>query len=408
MSVRCQDDRYQFRFLICTRDRPKSLNKCLKALKEACRCLSRERVAIDILDDSTCEHKRQLNRSVCGEIFSKGTCRIVTNATPLVSELLQISGKSKFALCRPLGTSIWDLAGARNLAFAYAYASSRDQDLIVFLDDDICLNTSWYNNTRYKVYGRVLLNYLAKSMPAYEPLAIGVPYVGRVDLSILDHLSVLLANGKPERSFARPFCDFPAALPTVNTRAPTASYDFSPGISGAFLATNRLTLRHRPLPRCYNEDWIWLLLLKHRGGTVRCVERPVLHAGPCTQVSLEVLQYQMFGDVLYHGLYLLMSCENTAPTSLSAEHIRKALRYQLELIQQIKGGALALTRSNICSPDEVRGVLELIRLLEQMKRYAQSLDPYAVCSFWKSYLDMIPKWRALLAHVDHWLGYRRS
>ena len=275
------------------------------------------------------------------------------------------------AATRPLGHGPWDLAGARNLAFLLAYCESDDDDLVVFLDDDILLTSAEYRGRFVEVDGASLLRELLASTPPGSLTASGAAYLGQFDGSILDHLRAALENPADLSAF-------PATLPArlIFEAAPPATE--GPGISGALLATTPAALRSHFLPACYNEDWIWLSLLGKPGAEIRKAESRALHAAPAFRnVSRALFSYQSIGEVVYLAV-------ESGRTALSTAHFLAAKE------------SLLRDMCVLLEPCTRLGAVAVAQFLQQELVHVKAMDPAALHAWFRRYLENIPVWQNLL------------
>jgi hypothetical protein len=285
---------------VCSRDRP---DRVAVLLHDLARVLGDGIAAsVTVYDDSSTARGRASYRDVCRSAplavryFGEKDRRV------LIASARHALGADRdlFATGRPLGEGGWDLAGCRFTAMLHGAVHPRPTTLHLFLDDDLRLVDCRYRDQVFTVDGASLRRHLGGAeVPTDRLFAAGVPYCGRADVALLEHLDALLDAGRageaapPSSDITVPDLTFPA----MATAGPYVHPD-SPGISGGFLLTNRLSLRALPLFRSYNEDWIWLRQLALAGGTIHRFDAPVVHAGDRRfALSLPILLGQFEGEV---------------------------------------------------------------------------------------------------------------
>jgi hypothetical protein len=420
------------RFFICSRDRPSTLCRCIDGLGKALREASLEGQAICfIVDDSTRPEFSAREHSIAGRADSNGFQIEIVDRRRQDAINERLTGLGPGALTflrsatRKLGHGPWDLAGVRNFAFLLAYCYSNEDDLVVFLDDDILLSSAVYRGRLVEVDGASLIRELMASTPRGELVASGTAYFGQVDGSVLDHLRLvsedmlrLLAldpDGGAPRAQAAVLLDelrlFPATLPTRLEFAGTRDSLEGPGISGALLATTPASLHSHFLPRCYNEDWIWLALLGRPGAAINKSSYRALHASPPQlEIRSAVLDYQNIGEIVYRavrraindaplGCTALAQCEE----NISANDFLSAKESLMREMHSLLGARARIERSLAGWPDEgdmrvsARNALAGIdRYIEDALMRAKAVNHAALYRWFRRYLTDIPAWRNLL------------
>ena len=292
------------RFFICSRDRPAILRRCIEGLGQVLREASLDGQAICyIVDDSTRPEFSAYEHSIAGSADSNGLQIEVVDRTwqDAIYERLAGLGSGPLTLLksatRKLGHGPWDLAGVRNFAFLLAYCYSNEDDLVVFLDDDILLTSAVYRGRFVEVDGAPLIRELMSSTSRGDLVASGAAYFGQVDGSVMDHLRLVSEDALRLLSRDSDGCDardeaallldqlrlFPSTLPVQLAFAGARDSIEGPGVSGALLATTPASLHSHFLPLCYNEDWIWLALLGRPDAAINKASHRVLHASPPQQ-----------------------------------------------------------------------------------------------------------------------------
>lgn len=432
------------RFFVCTRDRPQALGLCLDSLsgslKEALPGLTAH---CYILDDSTTpalstQVRRLSGASACAPLQIKIIDRGRQHA--IYQQLAALHPESLRLLkctCRMLGRGPWDLAGVRNFAFLLAYCYSNENDIIIFLDDDILLTSSAYGGHFIEIEGVSLIRQLLSSIRTGQLIASGTTYFGRLDGSILDHLRLYftdLTNGMlsdlrdPEARAQmierlQQISLFPSTLPArIVLPGGRAALKSGPGISGALLVTTPAALLSHPLPRCYNEDWIWLSLLGQPGASIRRVRLKALHAAPPqAPIKSDFVAYQNTGEVVYRAVRAVMkdaaSCRNALERcwdTISVDHllrakqglareIRSLLQAGMKLDKWLDGTGLLSGEAHLRA--SVRSAIRGVRRCGKDALESVEATDYAALYRWfQGYLRGIPKWRRLLRESREAVG----
>lgn len=281
---------------VCTRNRPASLRRLLSDLAWA---LDGFDAIVNVYDDSTTESSQRACQRTCalapvpvlyfGESEREQLVASALAAIPSAEDCLEVG--------RPLGAPGWDLAGVRFTAMLNGALDGRAAAHL-FLDDDIRLDDCSYAGQRFEVDAVRLAKTIAVLVEAEteDRFAAGTPFLGRADLSALEHFEAYLDGGCPGGTSL----SFPAVLTSVPSVGPDG-----PGISGGFLLTTREALRTVPLAKSYNEDWLWLRQLTLAGGVVRQLDIAVVHAGTrWVRLSSGRLFLQFGGEVLNLALAL--------------------------------------------------------------------------------------------------------
>ncbi len=427
--------RPKLRFFICSRDRPQVLGLCVESLSRSLREAAPEFSAhCYILDDSTtpalsAEAHRRAAAGASRELHLEIIDRVRQRA--VYRELTALNLESYGLLrstCRMLGQGSWDLAGVRNFAFLIAYCYSTDDDLIVFLDDDILLTSSVYGGHFIEIDGASVIRQLLSSTPPGRLVASGTEYFGRFDGSILDHLRLLfddLSNGcllglweaeSRVQTTARlqQVSLFPSTLPTRLALPGVSILKHGPGISGALLATTPAALFSHPLPRCYNEDWIWLSLLGRPGAAIRRVDPKALHAAPPQPpIESRFVAYQNTGEVVYRAVRGVMNdapsrcnalewCEN----AISVDHflwaadalvreIQSLLQTGAKIDSSLNGTGPLSGEPHLCASVR-RAIRRIQRCGQEALESVEAMDHAALHRWFRKYLRRVPVWRRLL------------
>jgi hypothetical protein len=412
------------RFFICSRDRPSTLRRCIDGLGKVLREASLDGQAICyIVDDSTRPEFSAYEHSIAGSADSNGL------QIEVVDRTWQDLGSGPLTLLksatRKLGHGAWDLAGVRNFAFLLAYCYSNEDDLVVFLDDDILLTSAVYRGRFVEVDGAPLIRELMSSTPRGDLVASGAAYFGQVDGSVMDHLRLVSEDtlrlllrdphGCDAREEAALLLDqlrlFPSTLPVQLAFAGARDSIEGPGVSGALLATTPASLHSHFLPLCYNEDWIWLALLGRPGAAINKASHRALHASPPQQEIVSgVLDYQNIGEIVYRavrtaiddappGCTALEQCEET----ISADHFLSAKESLMREMRSLLDVRARIERSSSGWPNEgdlrlsARSALVGIeRFIDDALVRTEAADHAALHLWFRHYLADIPAWWNLL------------
>jgi hypothetical protein len=434
------------RFFVCTRDRPQTLGLSIESLSRAFRqAFPGVFARCYILDDSTTPALSAQVRSVASSTFPRELQLTVIDRARQRAIHQRLAGlvpeSSRFlrSTCRRLGEGPWDLAGVRNFAYLLAYSYSADDDIVVFLDDDILLTSSVYGGHFITIDGESLIRKLVSSTPVRQLVASGAAYFGRFDGSILDHLRLFLddvrristldmrdlGSRRQARGRLQQLSLFPSTLPVQLALPGTGTFNDGPGISGALLATTPASLVSHCLPSCYNEDWIWLALLGRPGAAIRCLDSRALHAAPPQPaISDGPVAYQITGEVVYRAVRDVLkdarSCSNGldwCAESVSVGHLLSAKQSVMREVRQLlNSGAVIDELLDAClsaGEDRLRASVgragaEMRRSIEHALVRAEALDHTALHRWFRRYLSRVPMWRELLRHAREILSEREE
>lgn len=287
---------------VCTRNRPRSVRLLLADLAPV---LGDFDATVTLYDDSTTASSRDACRTVCASapvdvryFGERQRQKLVASAAAAVP-----SARGCLGVSRPLGTRGWDLAGVRFTAMLRAALDPRPETGHLFLDDDIRIADCSYGGRSFEVDPRAVSKTLKAGTGGDGLAAAGAPFLGRADLSALEHFEAFLDRVLADQPVAVGDGSSPS-FPVVVTSVPHVHPD-SPGISGGFLLTTQRSLRSVPLAKAYNEDWIWLRQLALAGGRIRELDVAVVHAGPRRfRLSAHALFLQFEGEVVDLALAL--------------------------------------------------------------------------------------------------------
>jgi hypothetical protein len=315
-------------FVVCTRNRPRQFARLLEDVDTL---FHAEGYSILAIDDSTDDAARMLTRGVfdaCEHGLYIGNAerrRLMRQLARSYPQMVALRGYAA-----TLGTRRWNLAKARYLAVLFVLfdtALSKHQR-ICFLDDDIRLLSCRYRGLRLDVDTPGVRDAVTGDNGREGALwARGASYVGRADTCQLTHLEGYLKQlgrlGGPAGRIR--VIGNELFVETLCATRPFNLRDHGPGISGAFLVTNRRTLSEVLLPQCYNEDWIWLRLVEAAGGSLRRGKAPVVHAGDkWLRVDLTKIKYQLIGDLIYLAIVNARRSGSGLDKSMSEEMLRSS------------------------------------------------------------------------------------
>ena len=372
---------------VCTRNRSRSVGLLLADLAAV---LEGFDSTVTVYDDSTAPSSRDACRAVCGsapvdvryfgEPQRRALVASAAAALPSARECLEVS--------RPLGAPGWDLAGVRFTAMLDAALDRGPANAHLFLDDDIRLAGCSYGGARFDVRTHAVSEALRAQAGSDGLLAAGAPFLGRADLSALEHfdafLDGLLAGGAPPPP-AGPRSS--PSFPVTVTSVPHVHPD-SPGISGGFLVTTKQALRTVPLAKSYNEDWIWLRQLAAADGTIRELAVAVVHAGPLrSRLSAEGLFLQFEGEVLDLAL-----ARSTGSARSPADHADEAFRACAGRLETVAEKARA-ARAAAVAPD----LTAAVRALEGAQARVRTAAPAAYAAKLEDHLRRSRRWSEAFA-----------
>lgn len=413
-------------FVLCTRDR---IDLALDLLEETSRCLREafpnKRGRFIIFDDSTTTDKSiQLRKSINDRSYQNLRISVIgrREQSNLMQQLQDDSCELKRNTCfREMGRGPWDLAGVRNFAFLYAFLMLPGDDVVVFLDDDMRFESLEYHGHSFNIDGAGVLLELYDLIRNQHAVAAGTGYWGRADMSILEHLCLtaeeLLGNPvkqeTPSSSF-RILVDFPSTLPIsihdqVAFNDPRHG-DGPAGISGAVLALHPRALKSHCLPRLYNEDWIWLLLLGDPSREIMRITNGVIHAAPPqSPVDMSFFLYQERGQIVYNALegFLRDYSGSTDRITWTQRHLNQGI------FSHSKQEETIIVRDCL---DRYRRLQQLVGVRSENRRIRTAID--SICDFLEdaisginaisaqecylnvmTYLSEVEQWRSLFRRV---------
>ena len=175
----------------------------------------------------------------------------------------------------------------RNVALRHLRALPYRHDALVMIDDDVSFADVETDGRTLRCDGAALL---AEALAAcLEPRTIcGCGYVGRQDLSILEHARLEGAGA-----------DGVGTIPASQHRD-GVDHVAPGGISTAFLAVTGDARDLPDLPEHYNEDYVWLHAMAGSGWALRRTRERLVHSPPGgVAVSAEGLSFQIFGEIVW-------------------------------------------------------------------------------------------------------------
>jgi hypothetical protein len=218
-----------------------------------------------------------------------GECRLLEG---MVAELAGAFPLSTLEVLPPPRATRRTVAGpgrgpgaVRNRALARLRSGAGDYDLTVMFDDDVCFSDVEYLGGTVRCDGAALLRD-ALARAARPRTVVGCGYVGRQDLSILEHIR--LDHGPGPKEVAPSL-----SREGIDNVAPE-------GISTAFLAIGAPARGLPDFPEHYNEDYVWLHALRGAGWDLVRAVQPLAHvpSGPVC-VTAPSLSFQVFGEIVW-------------------------------------------------------------------------------------------------------------
>lgn len=190
------------------------------------------------------------------------------------------------------GTQTLDTPGggpgaARNRGLRHLRRSGADHDVLVMFDDDMVFADHVYRGVRLRCQGDVLLRQALEACAKIGTVA-GCEYVGRQDLSILEHARLEDGACAEEQS----------VQPSLEREG--VEHVAPGGISTAFLMVAGSATTLPDMPEHYNEDYLWLHALEARGRRLVRVRERLVHAPPGeVAVTAGDLSFQIFGEIVW-------------------------------------------------------------------------------------------------------------
>lgn len=233
---------------------------------------------------------------------------------------------------------------ARNRGLSHLRAGPHDHDILFMFDDDVCFDDVDYRGRRLRCDGSALVADALRLLDA-PTTVVGCEYVGRQDLSVLEHVRL----------------DTGGRSPLVEPAMERAGVDnVAPGgISTAFLAIAAPAARLPDFPEHYNEDYVWLHALRRAGWPLRRSGRRLPHVPPGgVAVEAGELSHQFFGEIVWLAVLESERFPLAGPTGLAAA------------IEEIAGD----TEDALADPSVLRRPAAAVMLTEVLSHYRRVRD----------------------------------
>lgn len=422
------------RFFVCSRNRAREIKNCILSLSNTfSSAFPKSKGQCYIFDDSTqnnistCIRKYFMQVNNLGLnvklIGFKEQQKIVEQLSSIPQKYLSFYERSM----KNLGRGPWDLAGVRNFAYLYAHLCSKEDDLLIFLDDDILFSNSSYYGHLIKADGVKVLKELYNNTDARKIVSTGVDYLGKTDTSIDEHLSLVIEKIQPVLEKMLKKNTYNPSLEKVLKNIVlvpmpmkiTMSYDkqllAGPGISGGVMATTPASLKSHHLPRCYNEDWIWLSLLGNPQNCLRKTKQKLIHAEPPDiEITPDFLTYQMIGEINYYALESIINetpdghdrivwCKSKIAENYFEQSRKDKINEINTLTKQAAGLKKQIRQIKLCSNEKTKALTlikeslgKAIRVLESTMKNIENKSIAFFYNRTRNYLEDIPTWRTFL------------
>ena len=279
--------------LVPTRNRPETARRAVETFLDAL-------AATGLCDDSTVV--------IADDSDNKEAARALDRL------LFPVRERHTFAkievLARPAATrhaGMFRGPGAvRNRALSRLRAISAGTDMTIMFDDDIAFADVTYRGRTLTCNGPRLLGGALEACRLPKTV-VGCNYLGRQDLSILEHLRMDVET----RSGS-------ATIAPAQERGETDNV--APGgISTAFLALAGDAAALPYFPEHYNEDYIWLYGLLRDGWRLKRLSEMVVHAPPGdVRLAPEALEFQVFGEIVWLAVLERARYPLDQPTAIAA------------------------------------------------------------------------------------------
>lgn len=265
--------------LMPTRDRPATAVRAASSFLSAVAATgAATSVDLTIVDDSDAPEKRLMLDRITAEL-----------ATTQIHASIRVERCERPPRNRSVARPGGGPGAARNFGLRLMRRSRAPGDALVLFDDDIVFGPISENGMEFDCDGPALL---AEALEACRTprTIIGCDYVGRQDLSFLEHAQ--LDHG------SAPSVPIPPAI----ERGDVASV--APGgISTAFLAVAGTAADVPDFPEHYNEDYLWLHAMARAGWRLLRTREPLVHAPPGhVAVSARSLSFQILGEIVWLGV----------------------------------------------------------------------------------------------------------
>lgn len=413
-----------FTYVITTRDRPDAVHNCIGSLDIAHalafpECQSKCIVIDDSISESNSEELKNrlasdnriknLATYAVGKSFHKN---ILDNLLPALKSHENYISKT----FRGLGQGNWDHAGSSNFARLFSYSFFSSDEKILFLDDDIVFGSQLCNEHYIEIDGANALSQLYNSISANKGTLSGTTYLGRTDLSVLEHVFFLLVQLKNYPEFIERnlnlIAEFPETLPihtTLSEHDNDPSLPKGPGeISGAVLAVNNDILSSHGMINYYNEDWIWILLHGKKSKKIYKCDAPLLHCPPTQKkISFDFMVYQEIGEIIFKSLFSATEqapqnthCIEWLRNNYSISHLQGAVTDELlDIDSLINKSMFVLEEINIdkAKKDYLRTqVIRSIDFISEVNQHIRRLKLDDLYNDVCVYLSSAENWKTVL------------
>ena len=265
--------------LMPTRNRARTAHRALESFLAALESVDAvNRVSIVVVDDSDDAAERA---ELCARLAGTRD-RYPAIAITVLAPDGPVAGAER-SIARPGGGP----GAARNHGLRFLRARPCEHDRLIMFDDDIVFGSIDYRGHRLACRGDIVLQQALDICRAPRTVA-GCAYLGRQDLSILEHIRLHGDAARGDNSV-------PPALDRldIDNVAPA-------GISTAFLAIAASAHALPDFPEHYNEDYVWLHALERAGWTLNCIAEPLAHAPPGgVAITAPSLSFEIFGEIVW-------------------------------------------------------------------------------------------------------------
>lgn len=412
-----------FTYIITTRDRPDAVHNCISSLDIAHTSAFPEcQSKCIVIDDSTIESNSEKMKTRL--TFDS---RIKTLAVYTVGKSFQRKMLDNLLLAlkshenyinktfRGLGEGNWDHAGSSNFARLFSYSFFSSDAKILFLDDDIVFGSHSCNEHYIKINGANVLVQLYNSISENDWAFSGTTYLGRTDLSVLEHVLFLLIQLKYHPEFIERnlnlIAEFPETLPihlTLSEQDDDPSLPKGPGeISGAVLAVNNGMLSSHGMINYFNEDWIWILLHGRKNKKIYKCDTPLLHCPPSQKIiSSDFMIYQEIGEIVYKSIVSAIeeapqdvSCLEWLRSNYKVSHLESAVTDHLLSVDHLIQKSMIVLEVDIdkTKKDFLRSqVLRSIEFISDVNKHIRELDLGNSYNDVCAYFSSAENWKTVL------------
>jgi hypothetical protein len=201
-------------------------------------------------------------------------------------------------------------------------------DGVLMFDDDVAFSDCVYQGALVASAGRSLLAEIAQY--GRPRTILGCSYLGRQDLTVLEHIVLLTSRG-----------------PRVETAASSArghvAHEAPGGISGAFVFVPTHATELPEFVPWYNEDYFWLRRMMRDGWRLLCSEHALAHAPEDgLRVSVERLLFEEHGEFLWDAL---MEAQSKGDEDELGEGALNQLRVRIDRLRDAR--QVIMRRGNI-------------------------------------------------------------